>query len=244
MPDSCLNAGPPGVGATSVAPARTLRHLLIIRHGETDANRNGIVQGHTQTDLNALGQIQAARLAERLAGFRPRIEAVLCSDLNRAMQTARPVADRLGVSITIDPAWRERCYGQFEGLNVEQRSARKHELDEHGTPPGGQCRPTYQRQVFDALQSAIRRFRDVHCLAIVTHGGASGAIMTMLGDGRLRRHSSCRGDDIAITHQAPNCSVTHLTLHGNAWAEPTFSIECMHDVAHLDADRVTRADHG
>lgn len=222
--------------------APSLRHLLIIRHGETDANRLGIVQGHSQTELNIRGHEQARMLAERLATSRPRIDVLVSSDLVRAKQTAQAIADRLRLPLHVESAWRERCYGRFEGLTADERAARKHEIDALGNPPGAQCVPTYQRQIFDALEATMARFSQATCVAIVTHGGAGRALLSMLADGRLRTGEGLERP--SIPHQAPNCSVTHLRVNHTPQGEATFTLECVHDVDHLDAARVTTADHG
>jgi len=88
--------------------------LFLFRHGETDWNRQGRLQGHTDTELNATGLAQAAALAERL---RPhRLDAVVSSDLDRAWTTGRIVADELGVPLISEPGLREAQIGEAEGL--------------------------------------------------------------------------------------------------------------------------------
>jgi len=88
--------------------------LFLFRHGETDWNRAGRLQGHTDTPLNATGLAQAQALAERL---RPhRLDAVMSSDLARAWTTARIVAEGLGVPLISEPGLREANIGEAEGL--------------------------------------------------------------------------------------------------------------------------------
>jgi len=87
---------------------RDERILFLFRHGETDWNREGRLQGHTDTPLNANGLAQAEALADSL---RPhRLDAVVSSDLTRARTTAQIVADTLRVPLFIEPAIaRDRC---------------------------------------------------------------------------------------------------------------------------------------
>jgi broad specificity phosphatase PhoE len=88
--------------------------LFLFRHGETDWNRAGRLQGHTDTPLNATGLAQAAALTERL---RPhRLDAVVSSDLARAWTTGRIVAEGLGVPLIREPLLREAQIGEAEGL--------------------------------------------------------------------------------------------------------------------------------
>jgi len=97
-----------------VEQSRDRRLLFLFRHGETDWNREGRLQGHTDTPLNASGLAQAEALSEKL---RPhRLDAVVSSDLSRALTTARIVADALGVPLLADPGLRETDVGAAEGL--------------------------------------------------------------------------------------------------------------------------------
>src|SRR5437763_5462425 len=96
-------------------------HVLLLRHGQTDANATGVLQGHLPTPLNALGLLQAERLAGRVARRGPKVTALVSSDLRRAAQTAEPVAAACGLAVAYDPAWRERGFGTFEGRHVGER---------------------------------------------------------------------------------------------------------------------------
>lgn len=90
----------------------------LVRHGETDWNTEGRLQGHTDIPLNTRGIEHANAAARALAG-RP-ITAVISSDLARAQQTAVPIATQAGVPLIRDPALRERHYGSAEGrLNTD-----------------------------------------------------------------------------------------------------------------------------
>ena len=90
------------------------RILFLFRHGETDWNREGRLQGHTDTPLNATGLTQAQALAESL---RPhRLDAVVSSDLKRAQTTAQIVAEALRVPLFTEAGLRETDVGAAEGL--------------------------------------------------------------------------------------------------------------------------------
>jgi probable phosphoglycerate mutase len=108
----------------TLMPQRTGAPCLIFlfRHGETDWNRAGRLQGHTDVPLNALGLAQAEALARKL---RPhRLEAVLSSDLLRAKTTGRIVAEALGVPLFLEPLLRETDVGEAEGLLWPEAKAR------------------------------------------------------------------------------------------------------------------------
>ncbi len=91
-----------------------MRILFLFRHGETDWNREGRLQGHTDTPLNATGLAQAQVLGETLRTHR--LDAVVSSDLSRARTTARIVAETLGLPLFTDAGLRETNVGAAEGL--------------------------------------------------------------------------------------------------------------------------------
>jgi len=98
------------------------RILFVFRHGETDWNREGRLQGHTDTPLNETGLAQAEALAVRLRTHR--LDAVLSSDLARALTTARIVAETLGVPLATDLGLRETNVGAAEGMIWADAKAR------------------------------------------------------------------------------------------------------------------------
>ena len=88
-------------------------HIVLVRHGQTEANATGIVQGHLPTSLNELGHRQARLVARRLATFEPRIDLIISSDLPRTRETATPLAAALSMGVHYDPAWRERILSWY-----------------------------------------------------------------------------------------------------------------------------------
>lgn len=95
-----------------------------IRHGITEWNRLGKIQGVTDIPLSDEGISQALLLAERLAKDGMRWNGVVSSDLQRAATTAGIIADRLGLPRRTDGRLRERSFGQAEGTTLDERLAR------------------------------------------------------------------------------------------------------------------------
>ena len=87
--------------------------LIIVRHGETTANLERTLQGHSQNPLSERGRTQARHLGERLLG--EGIERMYSSDLCRAIETAEIIAESIDLPIELTPALKERSYGNFEG---------------------------------------------------------------------------------------------------------------------------------
>jgi 2,3-bisphosphoglycerate-dependent phosphoglycerate mutase len=150
------------------------RVLFLFRHGQTDWNREGRLQGHTDTPLNATGLVQAEALAQRLLAHR--LDAVVSSDLTRALTTARIIAEVSEVPLLTDPGLREVSVGLAEGLLWEEAKARfgaelteRWYSDDNVAFPGGET----GYQTLTRGLAALRRVALTHPyrrLAVSTHG--------------------------------------------------------------------------
>ena len=95
-----------------------MTELIIIRHGQSDGNRTACFTGQTDVPLTELGRKQAQLTADHLKTTH--IDAIFSSDLTRAMQTAKPIAEGHGLKITPCPELREIWAGQWEGLPLAE----------------------------------------------------------------------------------------------------------------------------
>lgn len=93
--------------------------LYLARHGETEENVTGVLQGHMPGHLTPLGIEQARQLAVSLPSG-PRFHALLSSDLERAMRTAGFLSARTGLPVTPCPLLRERDWGSLTGCPVAE----------------------------------------------------------------------------------------------------------------------------
>ncbi len=87
--------------------------IFLVRHGETIDNAQQILQGQTQGCLNDKGREQAQQVADRLAS--EPVDAIVASDLRRAVQTAEIIARPHHLDIVTTPLLRERDWGSFTG---------------------------------------------------------------------------------------------------------------------------------
>ena len=97
--------------------------LIIIRHGESEANQLGVIAGWTDYKLTALGLQQAEETAAYLAA-NEKIDVVCSSDLCRAFDTAKALADRLGLPVQAYSELRETYCGEWEGKTFAEVEAR------------------------------------------------------------------------------------------------------------------------
>jgi probable phosphoglycerate mutase len=161
-----------------MAPMPTT-NIILIRHGETAWNTERRLQGHIDIALNPEGLRQAAALAAALAG--EALDALVASDLQRALQTAGAVGAARGQPVQVDPALRERCFGGFEGLlyaEIEQRfplqfAAWQARDVDAPMPDGARSAETF-RQFYARSVGAILGWAASHpgqTIALVAHGG-------------------------------------------------------------------------
>lgn len=191
--------------------------LYIIRHGETDHNRNRVMQGHGHNPLNDRGIAQIARLAARLA--EERVDRIIASDLLRTVMTGAIIAARTGSPMSYDPVLRERNPGDLTGGRYEDAMAF---FDDVGfDPPNGESQAVFERRVRQAFDGLAARFggTDAH-VAIVTHGMVCAAFNNLY-----------LGGDGAITGPGwMNGSVTIVRYENGAWIG-----EAIGDASHLDS---------
>jgi broad specificity phosphatase PhoE len=148
--------------------------LIVLRHGETDWNREGRYQGCIDTRLSREGHVQSAAAAWALA--QRRLAAVYSSPLARARETADLIAAPHGLTVSEDPAFAEICHGLWEGLTVEQvRSefpdlyAAWQERPHTVTMPEGESLAGVSERVFNRL-NRLRADHDTETVCLVTHG--------------------------------------------------------------------------
>jgi probable phosphoglycerate mutase len=148
--------------------------IHLVRHGQTDWNKQARMQGQSDIPLNATGLRQADAAAVALSG-RP-IGAVIASDLIRARQTAEPIAAGAGVKLVLEPALRERSFGSAEGqfeTEIDRQLAgrfRERWADPDFTFAGGETRRQLYQRVGAFLRDLLTSPPQGE-IVLVAHGG-------------------------------------------------------------------------
>ena len=200
--------------------------LIAIRHGQTAWNVDTRIQGHLDVPLNERGHWQAQRLAAALA--QEGIAAVYASDLSRAFETGRYVAQAAGVAIRPDVGLRERGFGLFEGRTFKEIEAELpdqallwRKRDPHFAPAGGES----LRQVQDRVVSTCHRLAAQHpgeLIALVGHGGVLDA---------LYRVGTRQDLQAPRSWELGNAAINRLL-----WSPQGLALVGWGDVAHLSDD--------
>lgn len=145
--------------------------IVLVRHGETDWNRQRRFQGHADQPLNEAGRRQAADLAELLRS--ERLSAVYTSPLRRASETAAIVAQRFALETHELAALREIDVGDWEGLTIEDIKTRfpeRVDVDWRSGWTNGETPGALDARVIPALLDLAARHVDETVLG-VTHAG-------------------------------------------------------------------------
>ena len=164
--------------------------LLLLRHAQSTWNAEARWQGWADAPLSEVGRAQAQAMAERLTGLGLVFSGVVSSDLERSLETARIVADHLGLGpVTVETDLRERDVGDWTGRTTDEidliwpgaiTAWRTGVLDQ---PPGGEHEPSFRGRVAGAVERLAAGPGDDPRL-VVTHGGVIRAIERHLGGER------------------------------------------------------------
>jgi 2,3-bisphosphoglycerate-dependent phosphoglycerate mutase len=203
-----------------------MTQLLVVRHGETDWNREGRWQGHGGPGLNDLGRRQAQAIAARLS--RLTFAALYTSDLGRARETAEIIAPAVRRDPVLESGLREVDIGDWRGLTraqVRERSPDGYRRWLRGEPgwTGGETYDEMHERVIATVQRLLAAHPSGRVL-IVSHGGAVRAVVAHAAG--LPRH------DRRHINGAANCSLTTV-----ATARRTLRLIGFNDIGHLIGER-------
>ena len=186
--------------------------LFLVRHGQSAGNAEGRFGGHGPTPLSELGRKQAEITANALA--KEHINAIYSSDLERAVQTAHPLSDLLGIPINATEAFRERHVGVLEGLTFDESKTNHPEdyyalvnRNVHHVITKGESYKHLLKRATNELWEILRTHKGGR-IAVYSHTGAI-CFMTLHLMGAIRRD----------TRQTPwivtaNCGISRFEVRG------------------------------
>ena len=205
--------------------------LIIIRHGETEWNLEGRIQGHMDSPLTESGRAQAEAIATRLQTVE--VNALYSSDRGRAYSTAQVVSHKTGQDILTDKRLRELHLGKFEGLTEEE--VRKRFPEEYvylkkAVPdyiyPGGESKEQFSLRVISCLEELMGKHQGEQ-IVVITHGGALS---------RLIRYTL--GMPVVGSNEYKICNAA---LNIFSYENKRGQLEIWGDLSHLTEVRITSA---
>ena len=201
--------------------------ILLVRHGEAapyvDGEPHPLVDGQGDPPLDPAGHEQARLAAERLIASGEPISAIYVTTMQRTVQTAAPLAERLGIEPIVLPELREVHLGEWEGGEFRKRMA-------DGDPIGVAARTSGRWDVIPGaeatehlaarVRAGIRHIASAHpgqVVAAFVHGGVIGQILNLA--------TGASGWSFV---GADNASISHIVVIGDVWL-----VRCFNDTSHL-----------
>ena len=175
--------------------------VYLIRHGRTELNARGWLRGRIDPPLDEVGRVEADRLAVLFAGTK--LYAVLTSPLQRAVQTATPLAANTNARLQSVTAFLDRDYGPWNGQPWAEVERRYRSLD---LAPGVETRPDLERRVLAGLRVAAEEHAG-RAFAVVAHDAVNRVLLARV-DGRF--------GDPELVPQRTGCW-NRLRQAGGAW---------------------------
>ena len=190
--------------------------IIIVRHGRTEFNATGRLQGRTDNPLDEVGLAQAEAVATYLAPELLSDTLIVCSPLLRARQTATAIAKGVGASLEIDERWIELDYGAYEGLRqseVPSNVWREWRSDSNFAAPQGESLNQVQQRVTDACAELAQRLEGRTAVVVSHVSPIKSAVAWALGV------------DVSVgwKTQLVTASITRLAISANGAALTSFN---------------------
>ena len=206
-----------------------VKKLILVRHGETDWNAEGRIQGMLDVPLNALG-MQQAELAAAEVARTINVAELVSSDLVRTRETTKPINEATGFEPRFDARIRERNFGVWQGKTYEEwrvldavGMARYNAGDPDYGPEGGETASQFLKRCVDAVTDLVLGSLE-KTLILVTHGGVVSSMV---------RHAQGLNPQSARTWSVPNASISEWRVE-YVNDDPVFYVDRIGDVAHLE----------
>jgi len=174
-----------------------MNDIILMRHGQTNANKNFIVQGRMDNPLNEDGISQAYKTGLYFLENKQEFDMVISSPLKRAYATAKHVNKGMLMNrpIVLDKGLIERNFGDYDGKEINDDY---YYLINRGLVPNMETNKKLEKRVYEAIKDICEKYPDKNLL-IVTHSHVIKAVLTQLVDD--------------FTYRSPlyNCSLNHIT---------------------------------
>lgn len=198
--------------------------IVLVRHGQSEANLTDTFAGHSGYSLTPLGRQQASRAAEYIKNTYP-VDAVYSSDLPRAFQTAEYTARAFNLPIVTDAHFREIFAGQWEGVQFDRLEADYPEDFAIWQKDIGNARCTGGESVKELIERVYQGLLGIadkgKCIVIATHATPLRAA--------LWKASDVSNVDIQNISWGSNCAVSEFTLE-----DGKLTAVCVNYTGHLE----------
>ncbi|MCH1626394.1 histidine phosphatase family protein [Ferdinandcohnia quinoae] len=193
--------------------------ICLIRHGETDWNAIGRIQGRTDIPLNEKG-IRQAQLCRDFFKGSTEWDVIITSTLQRARQTAEIINESIGLSFLEMEEFVERGFGEVEGMTIEERT----KLYPDGQYPNQEDVETLLNRLMSGLKKIQQEYENKKVLLVV-HGAVINAILDEVSNGKLGYGKS----------RLRNASFSHIHFENGEW-----ELQKYNQVSHLTPEFISK----
>jgi broad specificity phosphatase PhoE len=207
--------------------------LILVRHGQTEWNREQIFRGSKDIELDKIGRKQAEALGERLS--KRKIDAIYSSSLKRAMSTAEAIARFQGLAVMVGPGLVDMSFGKWEGMPhgevMKQYPKQYRQWKENpwkAKIPGASNIKDIQTQSFKAIAGMVEEHPIDSTIIVVTHRVILKVILMKMLD---------MGPEGFWNIKLSPCGLTTVE-----WDGKRFALTCLNDIGHLEDRNIKQID--
>jgi len=176
-----------------------LMNIYLVRHGETDYNKENLLMGQLDIPLNELGLSQAEKVGKVLES--KKISKIYTSNLQRASKTAEIIRNTQSVQLDLIPNFREHTLGKMDGMkwSSEWDEMEKNEFEERILREGGESFAHFENRIWDTFVKITVNHSIDENLLIITHGGCIRLIVMKILQATEEIFSNLSIDNCSIT---------------------------------------------
>lgn len=191
--------------------------IALVRHGQTDWNLKGYIQGCTDIPLNERGLIQAENTAGWFAA-NGKWHNLYSSHLSRAQKTAAIIGEKLNLGVNINQDLRERAFGALEGMSLEDRERfYPKRLENESSVPELELRDQFRQRVLRTFEYIVGEMFQSNII-IVSHGAWINQLLHYLSNGTMGSGITTLGNGsicIIIKDKPNSWSISEVNLNGD-----------------------------
>ena len=172
--------------------------IYLLRHGETDWNKTGLLQGHTDIPLNENGRKQVRDTAQKLSASAAKMDLIISSPLQRAHESAEIVARQLDYpieNIIVEPMLIERSFGAGEGRTLAERMKKFPDNDY----PGMESQTDLIQRAGSAFRRIVNKYSDAENILLTAHGAILFALLEAVAEAFMKSSIVDAGTAAALT---------------------------------------------
>jgi broad specificity phosphatase PhoE len=174
-------------------------NIYLVRHGETDYNKERLLMGQLDIPLNELGLSQAEKIGKILEN--KEISKIYSSDLIRASKTAEIVKNTQNIPLELIPNFREHTFGKMDGMKWSSKwdEMEKNEFDNILLKEGGESFTHFEKRIWDTYIKITSKHSIDENLLIISHGGCIRVIIMKILNATEEIFSNLSIDNCSLT---------------------------------------------